>query len=149
MFFFSSRRRHTRYWRDWSSDVCSSDLTQFKGNRRRFTIKPYVLLLTTLQISFAALIFWLAVLEEQVATCASKFQVLFRIFHGMSKPQSCYFSWERGANNCFVVAWCKTDTNCGSCEIFSTNRIHSCELNSATVQNELSNFLAQLETCST
>src|SRR3712207_4392443 len=23
---FSSRRRHTRYWRDWSSDVCSSDL---------------------------------------------------------------------------------------------------------------------------
>src|SRR5438445_3072406 len=21
-FFFSSRRRHTRYWRDWSSDVC-------------------------------------------------------------------------------------------------------------------------------
>src|SRR5882757_5672135 len=26
VFFFSSRRRHTRYWRDWSSDVCSSDL---------------------------------------------------------------------------------------------------------------------------
>src|SRR3712207_8422811 len=25
-FFFSSRRRHTRYWRNWSSDVCSSDL---------------------------------------------------------------------------------------------------------------------------
>src|SRR3712207_5191254 len=26
VFFFPSRRRHTRYWRDWSSDVCSSDL---------------------------------------------------------------------------------------------------------------------------
>src|SRR3712207_1030142 len=26
LFFFSSRRRHTRYWLDWSSDVCSSDL---------------------------------------------------------------------------------------------------------------------------
>src|SRR3712207_7666885 len=26
--FFSSRRRHTRYWRDWSSDVCSSDLAR-------------------------------------------------------------------------------------------------------------------------
>src|SRR5690606_40138533 len=26
MFFFSSRRRHTRFSRDWSSDVCSSDL---------------------------------------------------------------------------------------------------------------------------
>src|SRR3712207_6117112 len=25
-FIFSSRRRHTRYWHDWSSDVCSSDL---------------------------------------------------------------------------------------------------------------------------
>src|SRR5436305_7830371 len=27
VFFFSSRRRHTRCGRDWSSDVCSSDLT--------------------------------------------------------------------------------------------------------------------------
>src|SRR5436305_4789556 len=27
-FFFSSRRRHTRCGRDWSSDVCSSDLRQ-------------------------------------------------------------------------------------------------------------------------
>src|SRR5690625_4130942 len=27
-FFFSSRRRHTRWPRDWSSDVCSSDLDQ-------------------------------------------------------------------------------------------------------------------------
>src|SRR5437762_8396741 len=26
VFFFSSRRRHTRYIGDWSSDVCSSDL---------------------------------------------------------------------------------------------------------------------------
>src|SRR5437764_7953732 len=26
-FFFSSRRRHTRYIGDWSSDVCSSDLS--------------------------------------------------------------------------------------------------------------------------
>src|SRR3712207_8934790 len=30
-FFFSSRRRHTRYWRDWSSDVCSSDLVASTG----------------------------------------------------------------------------------------------------------------------
>src|SRR3712207_8349040 len=30
-FFFSSRRRHTRYWRDWSSDVCSSDLDRLLG----------------------------------------------------------------------------------------------------------------------
>src|SRR5699024_11744180 len=29
VFFFSSRRRHTRSKRDWSSDVCSSDLVRF------------------------------------------------------------------------------------------------------------------------
>src|SRR5215217_8543421 len=37
-FFFSSRRRHTRYWRDWSSDVCSSDLSLWlpeEGRHRR------------------------------------------------------------------------------------------------------------------
>src|SRR5690625_6095621 len=28
MFFFSSRRRHTRWPRDWSSDVCSSDVLE-------------------------------------------------------------------------------------------------------------------------
>src|SRR3712207_7057136 len=35
LFFFSSRRRHTRYWRDWSSDVCSSDLPNRAGNSRQ------------------------------------------------------------------------------------------------------------------
>src|SRR3712207_9360523 len=35
MFFFSSRRRHTRYWRDWSSDVCSSDLRIGTGGSAR------------------------------------------------------------------------------------------------------------------
>src|SRR5439155_15174120 len=30
--FFSSRRRHTRWPRDWSSDVCSSDLKKSGGN---------------------------------------------------------------------------------------------------------------------
>src|SRR3712207_1097885 len=37
-FFFSSRRRHTRYWRDWSSDVCSSDLVL---ERRMTTDAPH------------------------------------------------------------------------------------------------------------
>src|SRR5690606_39952421 len=34
-FFFSSRRRHTRFSRDWSSDVCSSDLTLSPQASRR------------------------------------------------------------------------------------------------------------------
>src|SRR3712207_9151049 len=33
VFFFSSRRRHTRYWRDWSSDVCFSDLRAYATTR--------------------------------------------------------------------------------------------------------------------
>src|SRR5690606_41045565 len=32
VFFFSSRRRHTRFSRDWSSDVCSSDLEDDRGD---------------------------------------------------------------------------------------------------------------------
>src|ERR1019366_4854696 len=39
LFFFSSRRRHTRLVSDWSSDVCSSDLVrvaQFRVARREW-----------------------------------------------------------------------------------------------------------------
>src|SRR5438445_10373779 len=38
-FFFSSRRRHTRYWRDWSSDVCSSDLSPVRA-KQHFGPRP-------------------------------------------------------------------------------------------------------------
>src|SRR6266704_1859764 len=41
-FFFSSRRRHTRSKRDWSSDVCSSDLA---------ALRLVVLLLTDLAVA--------------------------------------------------------------------------------------------------
>src|SRR5205085_4264031 len=36
-FFFSSRRRHTRFDCDWSSDVCSSDLVLFGCQHSRIT----------------------------------------------------------------------------------------------------------------
>src|SRR5438128_9864615 len=41
-FFFSSRRRHTRCYRDWSSDVCSSDLDPYRrgGTPRPIGIGP-------------------------------------------------------------------------------------------------------------
>src|SRR5690606_40775038 len=39
-FFFSSRRRHTRFSRDWSSDVCSSDLTSDTINVPADDISP-------------------------------------------------------------------------------------------------------------
>src|SRR5437762_12126120 len=38
IFFFSSRRRHTRYIGDWSSDVCSSDLFD-RGLIRQLTTR--------------------------------------------------------------------------------------------------------------
>src|SRR5256884_4883612 len=49
MFFFSSRRRHTRCSRDWSSDVCSSDLLARSGRQEMIAalhaqgIKPILL----------------------------------------------------------------------------------------------------------
>src|SRR2546421_6504359 len=71
-FFFSSRRRHTRSDRDWSSDVCSSDLlplaTQqeqrvvrglsFDGNK---AIDDYTLstAIATSNSSFFASVWWL------------------------------------------------------------------------------------------
>src|SRR5690349_24254195 len=39
-FFFSSRRRHTRSLRDWSSDVCSSDLAPAAGVPPALTKAP-------------------------------------------------------------------------------------------------------------
>src|SRR5205807_6549338 len=41
VFFFSSRRRHTRLQGDWSSDVCSSDLDQ-TGQGAAVGIRPRV-----------------------------------------------------------------------------------------------------------
>src|SRR3712207_7193930 len=41
-FFFSSRRRHTRYWRDWSSDVCSSDLIELEFTEGMQFDKGYI-----------------------------------------------------------------------------------------------------------
>src|SRR5256884_6381708 len=39
-FFFSSRRRHTRCSRDWSSDVCSSDLIDLNNSEGFVQPKP-------------------------------------------------------------------------------------------------------------
>src|SRR5438132_12105097 len=40
MFFFSSRRRHTRSLCDWSSDVCSSDLIVGVGREHEVACRP-------------------------------------------------------------------------------------------------------------
>src|SRR5207249_5108838 len=54
-FFFSSRRRHTRSKRDWSSDVCSSDLFLAQGyaptkHRVKLTVKTDVQNITAFRL---------------------------------------------------------------------------------------------------
>src|SRR5438874_9437822 len=51
-FFFSSRRRHTRSLRDWSSDVCSSDLTNVvSSNPGDVVLDPFAGSGTTLVVA--------------------------------------------------------------------------------------------------
>src|SRR5205809_1647598 len=52
-FFFSSRRRHTRCSRDWSSDVCSSDLARGQGTRVRVTCNRALRLMRRLAASLS------------------------------------------------------------------------------------------------
>src|SRR5690606_41049894 len=49
--FFSSRRRHTRFSRDWSSDVCSSDLTFDNIVRDNYNLYNYYYLILPRRIS--------------------------------------------------------------------------------------------------
>src|SRR5206468_8665159 len=63
LFFFSSRRRHTRSDRDWSSDVCSSDLDGtaagtsevFSAYVPSLTPGPFVMPTSTSFVLFAGL----------------------------------------------------------------------------------------------
>src|SRR3712207_7830012 len=87
-FFFSSRRRHTRYWRDWSSDVCSSDLDLGTGNAAiplflslRTTAQIYGLEIQKVSYELAAKNIALNHLEEQVY-----------ILHGDMKNWDHFFS---------------------------------------------------------
>src|SRR5437870_13825675 len=46
-FFFASRRRHTRWPRDWSSDVCSSDLSNRPAGGRLTQLHVKILAMTS------------------------------------------------------------------------------------------------------
>src|SRR3712207_6997603 len=65
-FFFSSRRRHTRYWRDWSSDVCSSDL-------RFYSLKDNKTIRRAVGVSF----FFQAIIAISVAFLGVSARVLY------------------------------------------------------------------------
>src|SRR5690606_10687073 len=63
--FFSSRRRHTRFSRDWSSDVCSSDLKNVKEKTAQSSSKNPVIAPTSL------LIYSVQVLAALNSSCTS------------------------------------------------------------------------------
>src|SRR5439155_13559508 len=52
LFFFSSRRRHTRWPRDWSSDVCSSDLSSTLSPFDNASVMLSKTVLTIVSVSF-------------------------------------------------------------------------------------------------
>src|SRR5207245_8693032 len=55
--FFSSRRRHTRCYRDWSSDVCSSDLGDWCQYRPTVYTTPPGRRLATLSLTALGVVF--------------------------------------------------------------------------------------------
>src|SRR5207302_6196727 len=56
-FFFSSRRRHTRFSRDWSSDVCSSDLLTSVRSFHQFDVRLSMIRLVNWWLSSSLKIF--------------------------------------------------------------------------------------------
>src|SRR2546429_866703 len=69
-FFFSSRRRHTRCSRDWSSDVCSSDLPATRRPRR----KTYSVKVGHVQVGGGAPIVVQSMTNTDTADIASTFK---------------------------------------------------------------------------
>src|SRR5690606_39732538 len=63
-FFFSSRRRHTRFSRDWSSDVCSSDLNLVAGSWGRANLRAGDEVVLTVAEHHANLLPWQRLRDE-------------------------------------------------------------------------------------
>src|SRR5437868_7551215 len=75
-FFFSSRRRHTRSKRDWSSDVCSSDLIVKHAARR---VEHLVLILCEIIGLRVVPEHVLARSEEHTSELQSRFDLVCRL----------------------------------------------------------------------
>src|SRR5699024_11264878 len=65
-FFFSSRRRHTRSKRDWSSDVCSSDLSALVVPMPSKVVNSSSVAVLILILIFASLV---------LGSCSSRFEL--------------------------------------------------------------------------
>src|SRR5690349_23378018 len=81
-FFFSSRRRHTRSLRDWSSDVCSSDLVYVTGIGRgdgRQAVELGVMELLTRHVDRVGLFRPLVRSEEHTSELQSRRDLVCRL----------------------------------------------------------------------
>src|SRR3989442_3077132 len=83
-FFFSSRRRHTRCGRDWSSDVCSSDLLFMKG-----FIKSYATQGTSLAASRAIMSYFPPEKLPVLTRLATEYAVFNGWFSSIPGPTIC------------------------------------------------------------
>src|SRR2546430_5223006 len=78
-FFFSSRRRHTRFDCDWSSDVCSSDLVALQNKFRINAVACRFIDLVAAEIAIELVFVIVVASEIEAFTIWSKF--LFFIQH--------------------------------------------------------------------
>src|SRR2546426_6833871 len=71
-FFFSSRRRHTRLQGDWSSDVCSSDLSSFiNPAMTRVVPSLTITLVSALEVSMMGILLPAAVMRKRLTELTS------------------------------------------------------------------------------
>src|SRR2546429_5017089 len=87
-FFFSSRRRHTRCSRDWSSDVCSSDLIEQIG--RHFSV---VAVLCELPHPFQIAVIGIQRSEEHTSELQSRLHLVCRLLLEKKKKQHKHVSF--------------------------------------------------------
>src|SRR3712207_7412906 len=76
-FFFSSRRRHTRYWRDWSSDVWlfRSNLMQNEWDRTDPVVVADVIRTTGFPETSPKQILWqVAIADDEVPNLGSEYR---------------------------------------------------------------------------
>src|SRR5712692_11496629 len=87
IFFFSSRRRHTRWNCDWSSDVCSSDLAPvgiipersgiFRTRRHTTAKKPQITRVSLLKMLLAGAL-----------VCSREVEIAYPVVGGRAEPDS-------------------------------------------------------------
>src|SRR5690606_39935785 len=79
-FFFSSRRRHTRFSRDWSSDVCSSDLAREIAERAREAAAELPQMAQKVRNSLASVRTRVDVVANRVEAVREAMRVLLRTY---------------------------------------------------------------------